>query len=344
MHKEREAQERRMHDLIARLAPTPATATAASTMVSIPSFAPFNSTSELWKDYWARFKTFAGANSVREEKLAQVFLTNQTTTVYKLLSTLAGQQTPPKDVNQLSIEEIAAFMQNQFDPKRFIVRERFKFWSDTKRKPGETIQELAARIRQDAAKCDFTSIRDPQDEAMRTRFICAVNKEAVLKALFKINDDELTFTRAIQVAVETEDAAKVAKETVYGAKGNPVLKLQRKDNSSTRPAVGRQQTARQSTFPRRTCPRCGKTDHFAKDCRFKDAECHFCKKKGHLESVCLTKKKAKQKMGYISAKPVQVVNQVSDRDPFHQLLQLNGKPFIFEVDTGSPDNFCSRDT
>ena len=107
-------------------------------------------------------------------------------------------------------------MQNQFDPKWFIVRERSKFWSDTKRKPGETIQELTARIRQDAAKCDFTSIRDPQDKAMGTRFICAVNNVAGLKALFKINDDELTFTRAIQVVVDTEDAAKVAKETVMG--------------------------------------------------------------------------------------------------------------------------------
>ena len=35
------------------------------------------------------------------------------------------------------------------------------------RKPGESLQELAARIRQDAATCDFASIKDPQDEALR---------------------------------------------------------------------------------------------------------------------------------------------------------------------------------
>ena len=46
-----------------------------------------------------------------------------------------------------------------------------------------------------------------------------MNNEAVLKALFKIKEDELTFAKAVQVAFETEDAAKVAKETVYGAKG-----------------------------------------------------------------------------------------------------------------------------
>ena len=87
-------------------------------------------------------------------------------------------------------------MAEQFDPKRFVVRERFKFWSDMKRKPGETIPELASRIRQDAATCDFQSIKDPLDEALRTKFICLVDNEAVLKTLFKLKDDELKFSNA----------------------------------------------------------------------------------------------------------------------------------------------------
>ena len=128
-----------------------------------------------------------GASFIPKKRAAQVFLKNQTTTVYKVLSTLARQQMP-----LISSPWITAFMESQFDPKRFIVRERFKFWSNTQRKPGDTVQELAARIRQDAAKCDFTSIKDPQDEAMRTRLICAINDEAVLKAVLKINDDDLT--------------------------------------------------------------------------------------------------------------------------------------------------------
>ncbi len=41
-----------------------------------PSFAPFHSTSELRRDCWSRFCTFATANSVPEERRVQVFLTN----------------------------------------------------------------------------------------------------------------------------------------------------------------------------------------------------------------------------------------------------------------------------
>lgn len=76
------------------------------------------------------------------------------------------------------------------------LKERFKFWSDIQRKPGETLQ-MAARIRQDAATCDFPSITDPQDEALKQRFISSVNKETVLKAFFKSKGAELDFVRSL---------------------------------------------------------------------------------------------------------------------------------------------------
>jgi len=52
-------------------------------------------------------------------------------------------------------------MTDPFDPNRVVVHEWFKFWSEMKRRPGETIQELTARIRQDASTCDFPSMTDP---------------------------------------------------------------------------------------------------------------------------------------------------------------------------------------
>ncbi|XP_067950437.1 uncharacterized protein [Watersipora subatra] len=56
---------------------------------------------------------------------------------------------------------------------------------------------------------------DPFDEAMTTQFACSVNNEAVLRALFKVKETELSFKRAIKIATETEDAAKIANKTVY---------------------------------------------------------------------------------------------------------------------------------
>lgn len=60
-------------------------------------------------------------------------------------------------------------------------------------KAGETVHELAARIRQDAVRCDFYCIKE---EALRTQFVCFVNNAATLKALFKYPDDE-TFSKDV---------------------------------------------------------------------------------------------------------------------------------------------------
>ena len=124
-------------------------------------------------------------------------------------------------------------MKKQFNFKRFVVRERerFRFWNEIKRRPGESIQELATRTRQAAATCDFSSITDPSDEALRTRFIWSINNEAVLKALFKIN----------------ADAAKIAKETVFRLIPECIQKV----NKSK-------------------CCGCGKVGHLAPDCYFKN--------------------------------------------------------------------------
>uniref|UniRef100_A0A5S6QP97 Uncharacterized protein n=1 Tax=Trichuris muris TaxID=70415 RepID=A0A5S6QP97_TRIMR len=83
-----EAQRKQMEMLLSRLAPI--TTTPSMVASSVRNFTAFDPTSELWKDYWTRFKTFAGANSTPEDKLAQVFLRNQTTITFKLLNTLAG--------------------------------------------------------------------------------------------------------------------------------------------------------------------------------------------------------------------------------------------------------------
>ena len=73
--------------------------------------------------------------------------------------------------------------------------------------------ENLLRITQDAINCDFPSISNPLDEALRTRFMF-INNEAVLKALFKAKNDDLTFAKAIEIATQIEDAAKCAKDTM----------------------------------------------------------------------------------------------------------------------------------
>ena len=68
----------------------PASTPVAASTSTTPNFVAFVSTSELWEDYWSRFNTFVKAHAVPEERQAQVFLTNQSATIYKLLSNSAA--------------------------------------------------------------------------------------------------------------------------------------------------------------------------------------------------------------------------------------------------------------
>ena len=294
------------------------------------SFQPFDSTSELWTDYLARFRTFVTANSIPDNKQAQIFLSNQSNSVYKMLSNLAAQQQPVKSIHELTMNDIQTFMAEQFDPKRFVVRERFKFWSDMKRKPGETIPELASRIRQDAATCDFQSIKDPLDEALRTKFICSVDNEAILKTLFKLKDDELKFSNAIRVAQEVEEAAKVAKETVHGQPSTSVQKVYHAKSKTSK-------TQEKKT----ACFRCGNSGHFSKACPHIKAICSFCKKTGHLQSVCMSRlrdnKLVKQQMKLVHKIQCSV-------SPIYQTIRLNDRRIKFEIDSGASDTFCCEAT
>ena len=163
------------------------------------------------------FQTFTEENSIPPSKITQVVLTNQSASIYKLLQTAASQKPIPCE---LDFSEIQAVMIQNFNPKRFIVRERF--WTELKSQP-ETIQELAAKIRTAASTCDFPSIEDTLNEALITRFMCSVDNEAVLKSLFKIPEDELNFNRAVEIATEVEESAKVARATVHGIPDPEIL-------------------------------------------------------------------------------------------------------------------------
>jgi len=247
-----------------------------------------------------------------------------------------------REINDLSMDQIVAYMKVQFDPTRFVIRERFQFWTTMQHQPRESIQELAARIRQAAATCDFASIADPLDEALCTCFICSVNNEAVLKALFQMKADELDFTTAIQVAIQTEDAAKVAKEMVYGPKS--VLALVIAQQPSRQQPVLQHPPKKEVSVGQQRCYRCGNSGHIAISRKFEDAKCNFCKLTRHLEAVCQKKARSKAQ----GVKWIDVLEMVkaapccnSEVQKLQVPIHIKRKAFTLELDTAASGNFIS---
>ena len=304
-----------------------------------PPFPAFDLTAELWKDYLLRFKTFVSANSVSDDKLALVFLTNQTSDTYKLINNYASQQDTPTTADNMQFSDIAEFMSQHYDPTKFTVRERYNFWSSIKRKPGETPTELAARLRQMATTCDFPAIKNPLDEAMRTCFICAINNEAVLKSVFREPEEKLTFSKAVDIATEVEKAAKTAKAQVY-SKPEEVHKIQTKKQYHHH-----QKSAPSSKQPSSTqtqCYCCEKKGHAMKDCRLSNPVCKFCGRKGHIEAACITKQKS-SKVSLVTKPTINKLDDITASSPSVPVT-INNRKFPFLVDTGASCNLLSRST
>ena len=86
-----------------------------------------------------------------------------------------------------------------------------------------------------------------------------------------MKSDELTFARAIQIAMETEDAARVAKKIIFGIKSELLQKVSR---SRELPGKSPSKDAKKNDIP--VCYQCGKKCHRSEDCRFKTVVCNFC--------------------------------------------------------------------
>ena len=167
---------------------------------------------------------------------------------------------------------------------------------------------------------------------MRTCFLCAINNEAVLKAAFKAKEHDLTFQNVVLITTEVE-AAKTAKAHVY-------YKLEEVHNVSMQrpPAFSdcTSENAASQANGEQTMRDCGRRNHTTDKCRFRNAECNFCKKKGHIEAACRTKQAAKVK--YII-----LINTVRQQDTpqVQVLVTQNGIQHPFLVDTGARSNLIS---
>ena len=94
-------------------------------------------------------------------------------------------------------------------------------------------------------------------------------------------------------------------------------------------------------FAKGVCPRCGSTtEHIAKACPHIKSTCHFCQKMGHLQSVCLKKKKEDRgSVMIISRHALRTVKSINSILQVKQSVWVSGQQLTFEVDTRAGDNF-----
>jgi len=112
------------------------------------------------------------------------------------------------------------------------------------------------------------------DSALRDRLVCGLCREAIQKRL--PTEATLTFKGAIDIAVAMETAARDATELQS--------LRQQSDQEIHRMSTSKPTFRLQRQLP--PCYRCMGTNHDQSVCRFKNAICHGCSKRGHIFLAC----------------------------------------------------------
>ena len=221
-------------------------------------------------------------------------------------------------------------LKKHYEPKPLIIAERYTF-NQRNQRSGESVAEYVAELRRLASTCKFGTFLD---DALRDRLVRGLRSDSARRRILADAEGEISLAMAIEHAQRDELAEQNSR----------ALKDSDAALKKLSPASRQDRSNRGHTTQRKACYRCGRRNHAAKDCRFADATCNYCHKKGHIAPACLKKKNASGK----NTKHVAAVSDESDSDassidmvksssamPIMVTLHVEGKALEMEVDTGA---------
>ena len=295
----------------------------------IGSINPFESNTETWTSYQERLEQYFIVNDIAAEKRVAGLLTLLGERTYCLLRSL----TSPAKPSEKTYKELCDLLSTHLSPKPLIIAERFRFHKRNQA-TGECIKDYVATLRKLAEFCNFG---DNLNDTLRDRFVCGLREETTQRKLLSTVD--LTFAKAIEIATAMETATKDAAELQSSAATGSVHRIANRKHTKTRPPPKRE-TVQVTSKP--NCIHCGKNNHVSQKCRLKNAVCHFCKTKGHIQKICL-KMKHVNAMNTTDNDNVLIINSVNRGDNKITVSpEIDGHIFRMEVDTGSAVTLMSE--
>jgi hypothetical protein len=203
------------------------------------------------------------------------------------------------------------------------------------------------------------------NDMLRDKLVCGVNHDAIQQKLMSQTPAELTFAKAMELAQRIEIAEKDARRVTASTDGsqkkdspNPSASEVHKTHTSRRKNTKKESRDRSTSI---SCHRCG-GPHLAPACKFKEAMCYACKKRGHIARVCRSRSFNK---GQKRDKGTHHLEDQDDSDgsdgsddqsytlftvresasePIYQEVLINTIPVKMEVDTGASVSVITHST
>ena len=251
---------------------------AHTTLGHIGEFQP---DSEDWISYTERLQLYFVANGIDDRTRRKAILLSVCgPSTYQLIRDLLAPTAP----TDKTFDELVSLVKKHQQPTPSFIVQRYMFNSRVQQ-PGETISVYLAQLRKMAQHCCYG---ETLEDMLRDRLVCGCGDKR-LQYKF-LADPELTFEKAVALAKSNETAERGMKDLSSNSGSVNLL------NRSNR----RQQWLLESCPPRpptsgasqqpvpSPCYRCG-APHSPSTCKFKTSTCYYCKKQGHLASVCRRK-------------------------------------------------------
>ena len=304
------------------------------------SFAEFNSDQEDWVSYTEHLVQYFVAKGISEEgdKRRAILLSSCGPTTYQLIRNLAA---PGKPTDK-AFAEIVALVRDHHQPRPSTIVQRFNFHTRIQ-KPGEKITEFVAQLRKLSEHCAFGgALKD----MLCDRLVCGCKDHRLQCKL--LAETDLTFEKPFKIAKAAETAEKEARELHDTSAAQPVHTMK---GIRSHKHVQRAPRLPQGKPILPICCRRG-AKHKATECRFKEAECNFCKKKGHIAKVCRSKLKLKSETHQMPAEddtePLEYslfhTQSSNHSPPILITLKVNGADLTMELDTWATLSLISEQT
>ena len=238
------------------------------------SLAPFDKEKETWDVYTERLGFYFEAHDITaDERKRSILLSACGSATYEELRNIVQ----PESLRDKSYTELVQSMKKHLNPPSSKIIHRYKLFT-TVRRPGDSIATFVAQLQAIGQHCAYgdATLKD----MLRDAFVFGVNDAQIQRRLFQEKDDF-----SLETAIELANAIVTS--------GKNASRLQANASEKNPSGIVHRVLANEKSKPKSTnenskpvvCYRCGGA-HLAMQCRFIDATCRGCGKKGHIVKVC----------------------------------------------------------
>ncbi|XP_061514505.1 uncharacterized protein K02A2.6-like [Anopheles gambiae] len=265
---------------------------------------------------------------------------------------------PPQEI---LYKDLRKTLETHFDKQRNKFVESIKF-RQIMQQQGESIAQFTLRLKQGAAHCDYGEFLD---RMLIEQLLHGLMERGICDEIIAKNP--VTFKDTCEIASTLEATHNTAQEVNAGmpfvvstnklgyeqpkTKKTPASRATSKPSKSTR-RESSQGKPKQGTTNPGMCNGCG-GNHLRNQCRFRDARCNTCNKKGHISKMCRSRKTNhdEDSINPVDTRPeasidyVQTLNALQTTSPSGKKMvevTIDGHPLHMELDTGAPCGIISE--